>query len=448
MINIWHRLNDMLVKSEEGREVVPFGWFGNFVVKLLRLLYVMVQEFFEGQLILRAMGLAYTTLLSLVPLLAVSFSVLKAFGVHNQIEPLLHNFLLPLGPKGEEITVKIIGFVENMKVGVLGSIGLIFLIYTIISLIHEIEESFRYIWKITRARRFTRRFSDYMSVILIGPVLMFSAIGLTASVTSTTLFQKALAVEPLGIAFTYAGKSLPYIFVCAAFTFIYIFIPNIKVKLSSALVGGILAGALWQSTGWLLASFVVSSTRYTAIYSGFAILVLFIIWLYLSWLIVLVGAKVAFYHQHPAFLTVLREDLFLCNRTREKLTVLIMHHIGYNYYHNREPWGLDALVNRFAMPLEPIQELITTLEKKGFILETGDDNPGYLPARDLGTITLRELFDAVRVTEGIAAASVNLSRNGDIEDVMVSVDEAINDALGEKTLRSLVLSHEEREDKR
>ena len=448
MINIWHRLNDMLVKSEEEGDTAPFGWFRNFTLKLMRLLYVMVQEFFEGQLILRAMGLAYTTLLSLVPLLAVSFSVLKAFGVHNQIEPLLHNFLLPLGPKGEEATIRIIGFVENMKVGVLGSVGLIFLIYTIISLIHEIEEAFRYIWKITRTRSFTRRFSDYMSVILLGPVLMFCAIGLTASVTSTTLFQKAVAIETLGIAYTYAGKSLPYIFVCAAFTIIYIFIPNIKVKLASALVGGVLAGALWQTTGWLLASFVVTSTRYTAIYSGFAILVLFIIWLYLSWLILLVGAKVAFYHQHPAFLTVRREDLLLSNRTREKLTLLIMHHIGYNYYHNREPWGLDALVNRFAMPLEPVQGIITTLERKGFILETGDDNPGYLPARDLGTITLRELFDAVRITEGLVATSHKLSRNGDIENVMVGVDEAINDALGEQTLRSLVLSHDEREDKR
>ena len=360
MIDIWHRLNSMLVRGKRSDDIAPLGWFRHAALTILRLLYVMVQEFFEGQLILRAMGLAYTTLLSLVPLLAVSFSVLKAFGVHNQIEPFLYNFLLPLGPKGEEITLKIIEFVENMKVGVLGSIGLIFLIYTIISLIHEIEEAFRYIWKITRTRSFTRRFSDYMSIILIGPVLIFSAIGLTASIMSTTVVQKMMAVEPLGMAVAYAGTFLPYVFVCSAFTFVYIFIPNIKVKLGSALVGGILAGVLWETTGWIFASFVVSSTRYTAVYSGFAILILFIIWLYLSWLILLVGAKISFYHQHPAFLTVSREELHLSNRGREKLTLLIMHHIGYNYYHNMEPWTLDALVNRLAMPLEPVQDIITT----------------------------------------------------------------------------------------
>ena len=443
MINIWHRLNNMLVRSEEGNEVAPHGWFRHAALTILRLLYVMVQEFFEGQLILRAMGLAYTTLLSLVPLLAVSFSVLKAFGVHNQLEPFLYNFLIPLGPKGEEITLKIIEFVENMKVGVLGSIGLIFLIYTIISLIHEIEEAFRYIWKITRTRSFTRRFSDYMSIILIGPVLIFSALGLTASIMSTTVVQKMMAVEPLGMAVSYAGKSLPYIFVCSAFTFIYIFIPNIKVKLGSALVGGILAGVLWQTTGWIFASFVVSSTRYMAIYSGFAIVILFIIWLYLSWLILLVGAKISFYHQHPAFLTVSRGELHLSNRVREKLTLLIMHHIGYNYYHNREPWTLDALVNRFAMPLEPVQEIITTLERRGLIIETGDDTTGYIPGRDLGTITLRELFDAVRLAEENSLTSESLLPYGEVEGVMEGIDCAIKDTLGEQSLRSLILSHDE-----
>ncbi|MFQ5586655.1 MAG: YhjD/YihY/BrkB family envelope integrity protein [Thermodesulfobacteriota bacterium] len=444
MISIWHRLNDLLVRGEEGDEVASQGWIRLFILKSLRILYLMVQEFFEGQLILRAMGLAYTTLLSLVPLLAVSFSVLKAFGVHNQFEPLLHNFLLPLGAKGEEITQRIIEFVENMKVGVLGSIGLVFLIYTIISLIHEIEEAFNYIWKITRPRSFTRRFSDYMSIILVGPVLIFSAIGLTASIMSTTIVQKMIAIEPLGTAVAFAGKSIPYIFVCFAFTFIYIFIPNIKIKLGSALVGGILAGVLWETTGWIFASFVVSSTRYMAIYSGFAILILFIVWLYLSWLILLVGAKISFYHQHPAFITVKREELLMSNRVREKLALSIMYHIGHSYYHRKEPWTLDSLVDHFAMPLEPVQELIMSLERKGLIVESGDDPPGYLPARDLETITLRELFNAVRLAEEeTSSTGKRLLSFGEVEGVMEGIDDAINDTLGERTLKDLILSRRE-----
>ena len=176
MAGIMDRLRDFFVKELWGIDISSFGRFRAFLIKALRLLYVAVREFSEGQLTLRAMGLVYTTLLSLVPLIAVSFSVLKAFGVHNQVEPFLYNFLSPLGSKGAEITRKIIGFVENIKVGVLGSIGLAMLIYTVISLIQKIEDAFNYIWKIKRPRSFARRFSDYMSVILIGPVLIFSAI--------------------------------------------------------------------------------------------------------------------------------------------------------------------------------------------------------------------------------------------------------------------------------
>ena len=129
------------------------------VVFISRVLYVLVKELMGGQLNLRAMSLVYTTLLSMVPLLAVSFSVLKGFGVHNRIEPLLYNLLLPLGPNGVEITEKIIGFVENVKVGVLGSVGFALLIYTVIALMQKIESAFNYVWRIDHLRSMSQRSS-------------------------------------------------------------------------------------------------------------------------------------------------------------------------------------------------------------------------------------------------------------------------------------------------
>ena len=213
-----------------------------FIVKTLRLINVILRELTEGQLTLRAMSLVYTTLLSIVPVLAISFSVLKAFGVHNEVvEPFLMKFLAPLGGKGEEITSQIIGFVENMNVGVLGSLGLGMLIYTVISVIQKIEASFNSIWRIKKARSFARRFSDYVSVIIVGPILIFSAMGLTASFMSNTIVQAIVSIEPFGTAFYYFVEKIPYIIVCAAFTFLYIFIPNTKVKFKSALIAGLLA---------------------------------------------------------------------------------------------------------------------------------------------------------------------------------------------------------------
>ncbi|MDH5573745.1 MAG: YihY family inner membrane protein, partial [Gammaproteobacteria bacterium] len=204
-------------------------------IGLLRVSYVLIHELSSGMLNLRAMSLVYTTLLSLVPLIAVSFSVLKGFGVHNQVEPLLQNFVAPLGPSSAEIVDKILQFVENMKVGVLGSLGLALLLYTVISLIQKIESAFNSVWHTDGKRSLARRFSDYLSVLMIGPVLVFSAIGVTATIMNHSIVQTIIEIEPFGSLIFLLGKLLPYLFVIAAFTFIYMFVPNTRVNFKSAL---------------------------------------------------------------------------------------------------------------------------------------------------------------------------------------------------------------------
>jgi len=416
--------------------------FKSFIVKALRLINILLRDIMEGQLTLRAMSLVYTTLLSIVPVLAISFSILKAFGVHNDIvEPLLLKFLDPLGAKGQEITRQIIGFVENMNVGVLGSLGLGMLIYTVVSVIQKIEASFNSIWRIKKARTLVRRISDYVSVIIIGPVLIFSAIGLTASFMSNTFVQKILSMEPFGTGFYFFAEKLPYVMVCAAFTFLYIFIPNIKVKFKSALIGGLLAGILWETAGWAFASFVVTSSKYAAIYSGFAILLMFMIWLYVSWLILLAGAQISFYYQYPYFLEAKREALHISHRLREKLTFLIMYFIGYNFYHDQKPWKLDTLVAHLALPVDSVQEVIDILEKNSIIAETADDPPAYLPAKDLEAITLRDLMNAARMTDGETLAIENhFATVPEVDGILETVHTAVADTLGNKTLKDLVHS--------
>jgi membrane protein len=412
-----------------------------FLVKLLRLVTVSVKDFSEGLISLRAMSLVYTTLLSLVPLLAVSFSVLKGFGVHNQIEPALANYLAPLGPKGEELTVKIIGFVENLNVGVLGSLGLALLLYTVISLVQKIEAAFNDIWHVRKQRSFSRRVSDYLSIILVGPVLVFSGLGLTASIMGTTLVRKIMEVEAVGTAVLLAGKIVPFLVMCAAFSLIYLFIPSTRVNVRSALVGGGIAGVLWQTAGVGFASFLVTSTKYAAIYSGFAILILFMIWIYLSWLILLFGAQVAFYHQYPHFLNVRKEDILLSNRLEEKLALVIMFLVGGSYYRDERHWDLDSLLDRLKLPIEPVQDVLGRLEKRGLLLLGCDEPPGYLPARDIETITLGEVIGAVRCSEGSASVVEDrfLSLPG-VDEVARRMDDAIGDALGEQTVKDLVLA--------
>jgi len=365
-------------------------------MRVVRMLVVLVRDLSEGQLTLRAMSLVYTTLLSIVPLLALSFSVLKGFGVYNQIEPLLLTFLEPLGEKGVEITERIIQFIANMNVGVLGSVGLALLIYTAVSLVQKIEEAFNFIWHIAQPRRFGERFSRYLTMLLVGPILVFAALGITASVMSAEVVRGVVAIEPFGQVVYAAGRLVPYVLVIGAFTFAYIFIPNAKVRLGPALVGGFVGGILWQTAGWAFAEFVALSGKYTAIYSSLAILILFMIWLYLSWLILLFGASVAFYYEHPEYLVALGGEPQLSNRMRERLALGTMSLIAGRFVYGKPPLAAVELSRLLNTPLNAVQNVLDTLERNALVSVNAGDPPAYSPARDVSTISVRHLLDVVR----------------------------------------------------
>jgi membrane protein len=365
-------------------------------VKVLRLVIVLVRDVTHGQLTLRAMGLVYTTLLAIVPLLAISFSVLKAFGVHNQVEPMLLSFLEPLGEKGVEITERVLDFIENMNVGVLGGVGLALLLYTAVSLVHKVEEAFNYIWHVHRGRSIGERFSRYISALMVGPILIFAALGVTAGAMSLAVVRGALQIEAIGWLALQAGRLLPYALIVGAFTFLYIFIPNTRVRIAAALAGGLIAGIVWQSAGWGFAQFVVASTRYAAIYSSFAIMILFMLWLYLSWLILLFGSSVSFYVQYPEYVVKDSGEIRLSNRMSERLALVIMSLIGRYHLEGRTPWTLDALSRELRMPIRTVDNVLTGLRERNILTTTGDEPPGWLPVRDLDQVSVKQVIDAVR----------------------------------------------------
>jgi membrane protein len=435
------RVETVIRKNVWEVELSSLPWWKAWLTRVLRVFYVVIRDLLEGQLTLRAMSLVYTTLLAMVPLLAVSFSVLKGLGVHNQIEPLLLNFLKPMGERGVELTARIIGFVDSVKAGVLGALGLAFLIYTVISLIQKIELACNDTWHVSRSRPLSQKFSDYLSVILIGPVLVFSALGITASVMSTAVVQKMVAIQVFGSLMELATKLVPYVLMAAAFTFVYIFVPNTRVRFRSALTGGLVAGVLWEASGWGFASFVVKSAKYTAIYSGFAVIIMFMIWLYLSWLIVLVGASVAYYHQHPESVTAYRRELRLSNRMQEKLALLVMFLVGKNYYDNLPALTLEEFAQSFNVPMEALEPIMEALEGYGLLTQTGHEPPTYLPARPLDTAGLKDVLDAVRGANEIndlkpQSESAELA----VEQLVDHLDQAMARALRGSTLKELALS--------
>lgn len=417
------------------------AWWQARAIGALRITLAVFRDFLSGQLSLRATSLVFTTLLSLVPLLAVAFSVLKGFGVHNQLEPALLNFLAPLGDKGVEITNRIIGFVENVKAGVIGSLGLGLLFYTIISLMHKIERAFNYTWHVHEHRSISERFGDYLSVIIVGPVLVFSSMGLTAAVVGSGVVTGLSQIQPFGWLIGVASRTLPYVLVVAAFTLIYVFMPNTRVRVRSALVGGVVAGVLWQSAGVLFATFVAQSPNYAAIYSAFATLIVFMFWLYVSWLILLIGASIAFYHQHPEYLAPGSGVMRLSDRLKVKLALMITALIGDHFYRGRPAWDVRALARHLALPVEIVKPVLEALESADLIARTDDDPPAFVPGRPFEATPLKQAVDAVRQAgEGPRLNPARMPAVAGIERLMAELDTATERALDGYTLKDIALS--------
>lgn len=431
-------------------DINTLPWWKKAALGLVRFLHIMLVDFLDGQLNLRAMSLVFTTMLSIVPLIAVSFSVMKAFGVHNQMEPLLLNYLAPLGAQGQEIAQQIMGFVDNTKVGLLSGVGLALLFGIIVRLINKIESAFNYTWRVQQSGSLARRFSNYLTVIMIGPVLVFIAIGVTGTALNTSIAQAILSVEPFGTLLSIATKLVPYLLIIAAFTFTYLFMPNTKVRFVPALVGGIAAGFLWQTVGWVFATVMSASisTSYTAIYSSFAFLFVFMIWLWWSWLILLVGSSVAYYKQHPEYLHVKTEDLELTNKQKEEVAIQIMAIIGQRFYANASPATVNDLVNALHLPQQSIEQQLALFVEHGLLVNVESDEISYTPARALEELTLKSVVDTVREPSPSSYFKSSLSENiSAIHKVLSKVDESLEQVLGSKTVKDIVNELNVTEDK-
>jgi membrane protein len=348
--------------------------------------------------------------------------------------------LEPLGPKGAEITNHIIDFVGNLKVGVLGAVGVAGLFYTTFSLIDKTEESLNTIWRVRQCRPLTRKFTDYLSVVLVGPVLVFTAFAMTASAQSHWLVQRVLQIEPLGAAVVFATKFMPFVFLCLAFTFFFKLVPYTQVNYLSAMLGGVVAGLLWQLAGWAFSSFVAGATRYGAVYSSFASLIIFLIWLYVGWLIVLIGSQVAYYHQHPAaYLTLVRwkqnTHVF-----RERLVLSALIEMARHYYEEKPPYQVSNLAVILKVPFATLDELIEECVGYGIVNRTSKP-PGIVLGRPPEQLRVTDILDHVGNSDPEALPSP-IQEHDVVSSVLERRDQAIRESLQGVSLKTLAFEQE------
>jgi membrane protein len=344
--------------------------------------------------------------------------------------------LEPLGDRAYDLTAQVMGFVDNVRSGLLGSLGLVFLIYTVISMVQKVEESFNFVWRVEQPRSFGRRFSEYLSVMIVGPAVIVAALGLIAAFGSSTVMRWIGSYEPFGSILLVLGKLAPYLLVTAVFTFMYGFMPNTRVRFRAAAIGGIFAGVLWAASGVIFTSFVAGSSNTMVIYAGFAIVIVALIWIHWSWLILLLGAQLAFYVQQPQYLRPGRGEIQLNSALRERVALSIMYLIVCDFQHSQHRWTINKLAEHLDIPGAAVGPVVTALERRKLLLLADDDS--WVPGRDPQMIELAEVLDAVR--NDIAGP-----RLGRVRDIAPAVEaariaeHALRDALKGKTVNDLLV---------
>jgi membrane protein len=281
-----------------------------------------------------------------------------------------------------------------------------------------------------------RRVSEYLSLMVIGPVFLVIVFSLFSAVASNTLMQWLAMHEPFGTIVRAFGLIGPFLFVSGVFTFLYAFIPNTRVRFRAALIGGVVAGLLWAASGALFTRIVAASTQMVAIYAGFAIFLATLIWIYVSWVILLIGAQLSFYVQNPRYLRVGQGHVRLTSALRERLAFTVMLLVARKFVAGEPPWDERALAEDLQITGSALATVIRSLERAGLLTLTEDEE--LIPARDLESIQLCDVLHAVRDERQYETWLLWRARTEPVADeVANSVEAGMRERIQGTTLREL-----------
>ncbi|MDW8258090.1 MAG: YhjD/YihY/BrkB family envelope integrity protein [Gammaproteobacteria bacterium] len=432
---LWNVLDRWLFGplSEDG--ATPLARARARLVRALRYPCALLRDLSRGQINLHAMVLVYATLLALVPLLAVAFAVLKMFGAQGDLEPVVYEFFRPLGEQATAITASVMQFADSVSSKLVGSIGLALLLWTLFGTIQKVENSFNFVWRVQQPRSLGRRIAEYLSLIIIGPLLLGAFLA-TAHAALATRTAQQLTQLPIVEQLWSLGVALaPYLLVSGVFALLYALVPNTKVRPLPAIVGGLVAGVLWAAVGKLFTALVIYTARLTLVYAGFAVIVAALVWTYLGWLILLIGAQLSFYLQNPDYLRLGLVPLRLSSVEREQLALRMMYLIAQAHQAGTPRWTVQRLAERLGIPAVGIAEIATALEQARLL--TQNDKDELIPGRDSADLRVADILEVVRHQRAglIAPRAVALPQ---VDAILDGATEAWRRALGTRTLRELL----------
>ncbi|WP_429884469.1 YihY/virulence factor BrkB family protein [Geoalkalibacter halelectricus] len=425
-------------EQTQGELAAELGIRG-FILKPFRVMGLVIHDFIEDGCLLRASALTFATVLAIVPMLALMFALLKGLGVQNQLEPII---LDQLAVGSEEVVGEIIRYIDNTHVGRLGVVGLLTLFVTVLAMLSNIEKSFNAVWGVEETRSLFRRFADYFSVVTIGPVFILAAISMTSTLQSNA-FVAALQERALvGNLIIFLFQILPFVGMWIAFTALYIFMPNSRVSVRAALIGGIFGGTLWQLAQWGYVYFQVGVSKYNAIYGTMAALPIFMMWIYVSWLIVLLGLEITYAVQNLRNIKQEVRSTEVNFGSREMVALSVMLVIAEAFYRGARPLTLDKVSAQLHLPPRLTANIIQQLVRLGMLSEIhteGLNDYGYQPGQALQNLEVYDFLEKLRWDGANVRGARRLRASEVVGEVEMCLQKAGREAFAGRSVHDLVM---------
>lgn len=385
-------------------DFTPLPLLKRTALGLLKVCFIVFRGFSRDRCSLHAAALTYITLIALVPLIAVMFSAAKGFGAGQKLQEAISGYIASMPPNVQEYIQTMLQYVENTNFGMLGAIGVALLFYTVVGTLGKVESSFNQIWGVKVERSFFRKFSDYVSVLLVVPILIMTATSINATLSSHRFLIWLSQQTPLfAMLYEHLAGLTGTLFVCTAFTFIFMCMPNTRVRFLPALAGGVVAGTLWQLLQWAYIHLQIMVSSYNTIYGTFASVPIFMVWLFVCWQIVLFGCEVSFAGQN--YRTYENESVALkANQaTREALALSLMVEAGKQYAAGSGAWNPAEFSEQHKIPIRLVRDVVHQLAQAKMLFSADGTDARLVPARPLESIQVGDILNAMR---GVPAESL------------------------------------------
>lgn len=414
-----------------------------FFLRQLRIILLAIKEFKENQIQLRASALTYYSLLSVVPIAAMAFGIAKGFGFQTKLETAIRSSAAEqqeLAPVVDYVLEFATSMLQNINGGVIAGIGVVMLLWSVMKVLGNIENSFNVIWQIRRSRPFARKFADYISMMLVAPILFFLSSTITGFVSNLANNSDSAVFEYLGPLLMFLVRLIPYTLIFLLFTILYVVMPNTKVKFRYGLAAGVIAGIIFQLTQYVYFYFQGEATRLNAIYGSFAAFPLFLIWMQLSWLIVLLGAEISFAHQNIEKYELEAESLHITPYNKRLLTFLVMHTIIKSFEKGIKPQTSSELAHGLGIPIRLARDIIFNLHDGNLLIEAATDSPkenAYVPAMDISKITVAFVIEQLDLRGDERLMAEEGPKLDTISEIQKGLLESLRNSPSNKLLRDI-----------